>query len=182
MKNIEAEKKEEQFKSLIRAEESAALARFRSEDFESHVRRRITVSPKEKARPFGRMLARPVWIAAAGGILLIAVGISLLRRPAPKPDLARSIEGILRLAPDFRALEVGLGARSRGSEAAAAAPDASNLAALIVGGMSSAATRSAEPGAEVMRKSRETRPLSLEEIYRIVTVDKSIERVLMLVS
>jgi hypothetical protein len=183
MKNIEPEKKEDPLESLIRGEENAALARFRSEDFESHVRRRIAaVSPEEKARPLGRMLARPVRVAVAGGILVIAVGIALLRRPAPKPDLARSIEGILRMGPRIEVLEPGSLARARIPDATAAAPDANNLAALIAGGMSSGAARSAERADAVPRRFSGARPLSLEEIYRIVSVDKSIERVLMLVS
>lgn len=183
MKNVEPGKKEEPFESLIRAEENAALARFRAGDFESNVRRRIADAPRaETEHPFGRILARPFWIAVAGGILLIAVGVAVFRRPAPKPDLARSIEDILRLAPGIEALEAGLLARSRVPEEAAVAPDTDNLAALIAGSLSSGAARSAEHGNAVPRRPRETRPLSLEEIFRIVSVDKSIERVLMLVS
>ena len=183
MRNIEPKENGQAFEALIRSEEDAALARFRSEDFESKVRRRIAAaSPGENDRPIGRIFTRPVWIAAAAGILLIAVGIAVLHRPAPRPDLARSIEGILRLAPGIEALEAGLWAGGGETETVSAAPDARNLAALLIGGMSSAAARSAAAGADVPRKSREARPLSLEEMYRIVSVDKSIERVLMLVS
>jgi len=183
MKNVEPVKKEEPFESLIRAEENAALARFRAGDFEAEVRKRIGRARRVKPeRPFGRILARPAWIAAAGGMLLIAVGFALLRRPAPKPDLARSIEGIFRMAPEIDALEAGSSAHIRIPEATAAAPDANNLAALIAGSMSSGAARSAGQGDAAPRKPRGTRPLSLEEIYRIVSVDKSIERVLKLVS
>jgi hypothetical protein len=182
MRNIEPEKQEGSFESLIRAEESAALARFRAGDFEADVRKRIAGAPRvERERPFGRILARPAWIAIAAGILLIAVGLALFRRPAPKPDLARSIEDILRLAPEIDTLEAGFSAGGRAPEATAVAPEADNLAALIARSRSFGEARSSGRGESVPRK-REIRPLSLEEIYRIVSVDKSIERVLMLVS
>jgi hypothetical protein len=183
MKNIEPGKKEESFESLIRAEENAALARFRAKDFEANVRRRIgDASQGETERPFCRIMARPAWITVAGGILLIAVGFIVFRRPAPKPDLARSIEDILRLAPGIEALEAGFSAGGRALEATAAAPDANKLAALIAWSMRSGAAPSAGSNEAVPRKPREMRPLDLEEVYQILFIDKSIERVLTLVT
>jgi hypothetical protein len=183
MKNVEPEKKEEPFESLIRAEENAALARFRERDFEAGIRRRIrSASWTEPERPFGRIFARPGWIAVAGGILLIAVGVAVFRRPAPKSDLARSIEDILRLAPGIEALEAGFSAGGRALEATAAAPDANKLAALIVGNRNLGAARSPRRIDATSEKPREIRPLGLEEVYQILFIDKSIERVLTLVT
>ena len=179
----EQQKREGSFEPLIRAEESAALARFRAGDFEAAVWQGIgRASRAEKNGRLGPIWARPVWIAIAAGILLIAVGLAVFWRPGPKPDLARSIEDTLRLATGIEALEAGLSAPRPTPEAAPAAPDANNLAALIAGNRNFGTVQSPQRVEAASQKRQEIRPMSLEEVYRILFIDKSIERVLTLVT
>ena len=159
------------------------MARFRAGDFEAAVWRRIgRASRAERKGPLGPIWARPVWIAVAGGILIVAVGLAVFRRPAPKPDLAQSIEDTLRLATGIEALEAGSSAPGPTPEAAPAAPDANNLAALIAGNRNFGTVQSPQRVEAASQKRQEIRPMSLEEVYRILFIDKSIERVLTLVT
>jgi len=183
MRDAEPEKTDELFASLIDAETDAALARFRSGNFEAnvwkHVKDAARSSPKS---PFAPILARPVWGGIAAGILVIAVGFALFHRPVPRVDLARSIEDGLRLAPGIEALEAELSAPDRKPVAEPDAPDAIRLAAVIAGNRDAGGARSTGRGEEISLKKRGLRPLSLEEIYKIVSIDKSIERVLTFVT
>jgi hypothetical protein len=183
MKNAQPEKKAETVETLIAAEVDAALGRFRAGNFKAEVRKRIEREERTTPwRPSRALLARPASVAAAAVILVIVAALVVLRRPAPRPNFARSIEDILRLAPGIKALEAGSMAPRPSSEETPAASDAVHLAALIAGSRTSEAPPPSG-GIEIpARRPLRIRPLSLEEIYKIVSVDKSIERVLTFVT
>lgn len=183
MTNDKPEAKDGSLESLIGAEADAALARFRSGDFEADIRKRIEKAPRTKPQPrYVPILIRPVWAAIAASLFVIALGFALFYRPAPRADLARSIEKMLRLAPGIETLEAGFSAPDRTPRAVSDVPDAIHLAAVIAGSANPSPAQPSGRDEAAPQKLRDVRPLSLEEIYKILSIDKSIERVLALIT
>ncbi len=181
MKNVKPEGMGSTLEALIRAEEEASLARFRAGDFEAEVRKRVEAADGSKTESRPRGLRRPAWAlaGAAAGVLIVAAGLLLLRSPDGPSAMVRSIEQSLTGAPGIEALAADRSVGRDASESAPGESDAVHLAAALASG------RTGGTGSTESRRTAprpDARPLSLEEIYKIVMVDKSIERALSLIT
>jgi hypothetical protein len=163
----------------VAAEESAALARFRASDFEGSVRRRLARSGAVEARrPLFPSITPAGWGAIAGGLAACAlIAALLLPPPAELADIGDQIA---------RCLETNPGVLSQGWEAGPStgtdpAVEPSRLSSILTGLMGD---RSPDPGAPAAPAPRRSfgRPLSLEEMFKILVIDRSVERALALVS
>jgi len=183
MKNDEPRAKDVSLESMIETEAEAAVDRFRKGNFEAALRARIgEIGREEQRHPRRPVLSLPAWSGIAAGLLIVAVGFALFYRPAPKANLARSIEKALRLAPGIEGLEAGLSDPGQTPATVPDALDAVHLAAALAAGARSGDAGPAGKESAPPRGPGNVRPLSLEEIYKIVSIDKSIERVLALIT
>jgi hypothetical protein len=157
---------------LITAEADEALEKFRSGDFAEKVRTRIEsveLPPKKRFAPLsGRFW--PTWAAIAGGIVIAAAVLFWSKATGPGPDMAAVIESFIRLEPAVRAVE-----------SPAPSPPAI-VSALLAGRQSAIPPKRTAPDANAPVRVGRPAPLGLEEMYKILFVDKSIERVLALMS
>jgi hypothetical protein len=169
---------------VIAAETERALARFRTKDFAADVQKRIAAGSPPKKRRFRILGAvpRPVWIAFA--VAIVAGAGLLLLSPGRKqrPQMASTIERLLLHLPDWDKAE-SPSDLPRDDEAGVFSPmQTAIVQALLAGRKSAAATppafQEAKPAGEVKRLP----PLGLEEMYKILFIDKSVERVLALIS
>lgn len=163
---------------LIRAEEEDALARFRAIDFGTAVQQRIEETRRPEAEPrIASIRRRPAWAGLAAAFAIAAAGVIMLLRPAPGSELIRSIESVLRSTTLGEKREA-LPSSSRPIPGGSPAPGAVTFGALIADRLGASSAPSPDDGAK--EKPESVRPLSLEEIYKIAIVDRSIERVLKL--
>jgi hypothetical protein len=167
---------------LIAAEEKEALARFRAGDFRSQIENRLKSAADHKRQPFHpRLVIQPVW---AGVAVLIILGTAILPRilhQRPRPDFAPTMENVLRLMPGFLAIEDSVPLPSEMRASATSSWEKTIAAALSRPAAEAAKSqiRSPESNSGQIRRGR---PLSLEEIYKILFMEKSVERVLSLIS
>jgi hypothetical protein len=168
---------------LIAREEEEALAKFRASDFRRRIEKKIQAASKQAIHhpPFHSIL-RPVWLLPVLAILSGSVLFVLIIHRTPQPDIAAAIEDVLRRTPGVQAIEnKPVGKADTGNMSAS--PMEKTMAAVFYQvikntALNQAQIKNSEPPATVL----EARPLSLEEIYKILFVDKSIERVLALIS
>jgi hypothetical protein len=168
---------------LIAAEEENALARFRASHFEDRLRSRIVTGLARRSRPPGfRAGLRPVWISAVGLVVLGSlVLVFLLHRPQV-PRSVITVEIALRHLPGIQALEMqppgGLDITSLSDS-----PLDQSIAIFLSTWIRPERTppvgdrRPAVPSFNPDRK-----PLDLQELYDWLIMNKSVERVLTLVS
>jgi hypothetical protein len=172
-------KDEAKIRELIEAEEIAALERFRS----SHFPERLVIEIRSAAMllsrpsPF-RAIQRPIWISAAVAVLLgSAALLSLLRRP-PAPNGSLIVENFLRKLPGIKAIE------NRPETLPAASPvTVSFLDKALAAFMANPQTSlSASPDPRHQRGfasiDPKAEPMDLRDIYDILIINKSVERVL----
>jgi len=168
---------------LIEAETQGALSKFLAEDFEAKVRARIPAVPSRKRSVLTpRRRALPAWIAAAA---LILVGVALLLLPPEKkqgPQMASTIEHLLRQAPGMGGVIDLAAARLQVEEDRFSPAESAIVSALLAGRQSAAAPRKSAPKTKSSDEAKRPRPLGLEEMYKILFIDKSVERVLTLIS
>jgi len=167
---------------LIAAEEKEALARFRAGDFRAHIENKLKSAADQKRPPFhSRLVIQPVW---AGAAVLIILGTAILPRilnQRPRPDFAPAVENVLRLMPGFQAIEgfVRLPSEMRASPASSWEKTIADALSRASPGVSPNQGRTPEPRTGQLPG---TRPLGLEELYRLLFMEKSVERVLALIS
>jgi hypothetical protein len=183
MKDRPSEILDESLERLIDAEVDSALAKFKSGDFEGDVRRKIREIPERK-NILARLRALPgaVWMAIAA--IVFAGGLTLLVHPQKTPgtDVALIIENVLRQT-------LGSQDQERREPEPLQAPE--EISSPLNGQIMTALTRvrqnsrsSLLPGGgqAPTGKVQRLRPMTLEETYRILFIDKSIERALALIS
>lgn len=168
---------------LIDVEVSAALAKFRSGDFDAAVRKNIGEMKIQKSgiSP-SRGLRRPVWIAAGLGLLAGILTLTILFQKSPRPDMAQAIKNALQRAPGILALERHPSERLLAREEIPSFLNNEIQSALRLRRRKPAQAGPSEEDAATPGKIQNLRPLTLEEIYKILVIDKSVERVLALIS
>lgn len=168
---------------LIAAEEGDALSKFRASHFEDRLRRRIKVDLAQPSRPPAlRAALRPVWISAAVLIVLGGAALVVLRSRIPAPQSAVTVENALRLLPGIRAIEEQWPRRVDIAPLPSSSLDQS-IAAVLSTGIKLDGTPpipDRHPAARSFDPDR--KPLDLQELYELLMMNKSIERVLTLVS
>jgi hypothetical protein len=167
---------------LIAAEEKEALARFRAGDFRSRIENRLKSAAGQKRPPFhSRRIIRPAWAGAAALIILGTAILPRILHQRPRPDFAPSVESVLRLMPGFQAIEgsAALSSEMRVSTASSWEKTIADALSRRSAGVSLSQGRTPESRAGQIRRGR---PLGLEEIYKILFMEKSVERVLSLIS
>jgi len=170
---------------LIEAEGKAALAKFHSSRFEDRLERRIrAVSARPRRAAIFRAVPRPAWIPLAVLILIGGVAMALLLRRNPGVDGRTAIEAALRRMPVMLDIE---SAKKFRPVSGFASPPSSTVEKRIAAVLA----RSAEkPGAPDAPRRAEgfppikslTKPMDLEELYGILVIDRSVERVLTAIS
>jgi hypothetical protein len=183
MKDRPPEIYDESLERLIEAEVDSALAKFRSGNFERDVRQRIREIPERK-RVLDRLRALPgtVWMAIAA--ILFACGLVLLIHPQKTPgtDLAIIIENVLSQTLGSRAQERGEPEPLQAPEEIASPMNGQIMTALMRVRQNSRSTLFPSRGQVSASKGQRLRPMTLEETYRILFLDKSIERAFALIS
>jgi hypothetical protein len=171
---------------LIDAEVDAALAKFRTSDFEPRLRQKARAESEGRSVS-ARLRTLPVWAWPAAAAVVFSCGLILLssltssRRP-PLPDLAVTVENILRRAPGYHALERGEAGLPRAVEESPSPMNVQVRTALLKARRSAASMPLTDEARASSGKSSKRRPMTLEEIYRVLFLDRSIERVLALTS
>ena len=171
---------------LIDVEVNAALARFRKGDFESRLRQKAREGNEGRSAPV-RLRALPAWAWPAAAAVVFACGFILItsltssRRP-PRPDLAITVENILRQAPGYQALEREGVVSPRATQERLSPLNGRILTALLTVRQGPASIPLSDEVPASAGKGFKRRPMTLEEIYRILFIDRSIERVLALTS
>jgi len=168
---------------LIDAEVGRALDTFRAGDFEADIRRRIRErGGREGAPARPRALQVTAWVATAA--ILLAGGMILLThvRRTPRAGLGVAIETVLRRAPGSLILEWEASRFPRAAEETSRPMNGQILTALMKAHHSSASISLPDKAGASPGTGRRLRPMTLEETYRILFIDRSIERVLALTS
>jgi len=179
MRNPPPEIENDRIQRLIAEEENTALAKFRACDFEANVRKRIAEIPARKSGPsFRQILPIPAWVAIAVGLLFTGLVVVFLSQKTPRSNMAHTIEAVLGQTDGFLAKRYDAAERRQpGGEVVSAAD---NFLTDVLRNASSA--RNPASPLPAPAKTPRVKPLRLEEIYRILFIDKSIERVLTLIS
>jgi hypothetical protein len=180
MRNPPPEIEKDKIRRLIAAETDPALAKFRKIDFEANVRKRIGEIPARKSGiSFGRILPIPVWVAIAAVLLVAGIVVVSVFQKTPRPNMAQTIEAVLGKTDGFLARRYDVIERSQpDGDVGLAAGD--NFLAAALRNASSAQNHA--PQSPAPAKTPRVRPLRLEEIYKILFIDKAIEHVLTLIS
>jgi hypothetical protein len=170
----------ELIREIIGAEEKDALARFRGSGFEAKVRAKLAAAPaagRGRARIFG--LSPAAWGGLAGGAAACAlIAALLLPRPATGGDIGARIALVLARNPGVFHQDAGT---AGGAEPAGMPSSLSVILTGIVAGRESDAGPAVKEAAATVRRKAE-RPLSLEEMFKILVIDRSVERALALIS
>jgi hypothetical protein len=171
---------EDAMEELIEAQLEAALARFRASHFRERLERRIqpAVTPTSHTSLL-RAVPRPVWVLTAFVILLGGSFLvdRFLRTPAP--GASPTIETFLRQLPGMQAIEN----RPRPVSGPETLPP-SLLEKQVASALASAAPPTRMPpesepcGTPLSLIRRQAKPLALQELYDILILDRSVERVL----
>ncbi|MDP2913994.1 MAG: hypothetical protein Q8O91_00920 [Candidatus Aminicenantes bacterium] len=169
---------------LIDAEVNDSLSKFRSGDFEAHVRSSLRgMTAQKSGRKFETVIFRPFWIAAALVLLAGAMAILILFPKTPRAAMAQAIESVLQQTPGILALENRNLEGSREAESTIPDPIGSRIReALMSGRRDSDSPPLPGEGLTSPGIGRKTRPMTIEETYKILIIDKSIERVFALIS
>ena len=167
---------------IIAEEQRAALTRFRASSFEAGIQERIdAIPPAERRRGIGAYLSPAGWGAVAGGLAACALLLAILLPPAAeKADIARSIERFLERNPEVLVQLSGTSGIGGGLDPAGNA--SSGLSAILAGIRGERNTSVEQKRIGPLVSGPFGRPLSLEEMYKILFIDMSIERVLALIS
>jgi len=183
MKDSPSEIHDESLERLIDAEVDSALAKFRSGNFERDVRRKIREIPQRK-HVLARLRALPGAVRMAIAAILFAGGLILLIHPQKTPgtDVAIVIENVLRQTLGSQAQERGEPEPLQALEEVSSPMNGQIMTALMRVRQNSASTLLPGRGQAPASQGQRLRPMTLEETYRILFIDKSIERALALIS
>jgi hypothetical protein len=182
MENHKSDTTDKLIDNLIAAEEKEALARFRAGDFRSRIENRLISAADQKHPPFySRLIIRPAWAGAAVVIILGTAVLFRIVHQKPQPLFAPTVENALRLMPGFRAIEGSppLSPEMRVATASSWEKTIGDALSRRSAGVSLNRSGTPEPRTGGISGSR---PLGLAEIYRMLFMEKSVERVLSLIS
>lgn len=184
MKDRDEDLKHDSIDHLIQTEVDGALDRFRPGDFEAKVRRNIRGITAEKSlRAFAHGFPHPFWIAAALGLLSGVMAILIVFHKTPRAAMAQAIESILQQTPGILALENRDLEGSRAEEPMISSPMNIRIQKALIGGhQESGETPLPREESMPSGEGRRTRPMTIEETYKILIIDKSIARVFALIS
>jgi hypothetical protein len=179
----ERKTEDDAIRELIEAEEKPALDRFRASHFEERLEQRIKSASGPARRPsLSRAIPRPVWVLLAALILLGGALLTFRFRRTPASDGRAAVEAALRQLPGMQAIE-----KEPRPVSDLSSPPTSLLEKGIIAALSSPNVQSG--AAPIPRRNRgfvainpRREPLDLEELYNILVVNKSVERVLTLIS
>jgi len=177
MKSAKDKPLPEDVRRLIEAEEDAALARFRSDDFAGRVAKAVTANgDRASARAGAHRIPRWAWAAAAVfGLAAIVAYLAFPKRgPSPfEPGTARAAS--VRL-PGLDGLDAW--ARDAALEPAPLSPAAGGFAAVLAGLTTRARATDAVEPASMAPAPR----LGLEKLMEILIRDRAVEKALSLAS
>jgi hypothetical protein len=164
---------------LIKAEEEAALGRFRTSRFPERLGENLRTRGTQPGRPaFFPAISRPIWISAAALLLVAGTLLSLRPFKAPASNGTMTVASFLRQLPGMQVIE------KTPQISEFSFPPGSALGEEINAALSGP---NAQPGA-VPTLGRDSafimidpkiKPMGLEELYNILIVNKSVERVLL---
>jgi hypothetical protein len=183
MKDHPPETTDKSFERLIKAEVDSALARLRTGNFEADVQRRIRERTGRKGG-LPRLRAFPAWAWMATAVIVFAGLLILVTHPRTTPPrgLAVVIENVLSQAPGSRAPEREWSEPRRGAAEFSAPINGQIVTALMRARQGAASVPRTDKAQVANGKGQRPRPMTLEEVYRILFIDRSIERVLALTS
>ncbi len=178
------ERNHDSIERLIDAEIDDSLNKFRSGDFEAHVRRSLRgMTAQKSGRKFATVIFRPLWIAAALVLLAGAMAILILYSKTPKAAMAQAIESVLQQTPGILARENRDLEGSRAAEPTILDPLNRRIRQMLtIGRRDSESPPLPGEGTTSPGIERKMRPMTIEETYKILIIDKSIERALALIS
>ncbi len=182
MTRADKKNEEETIKELIEAETESGLTQFRASEFRTRLQKRI---PSASTTPFRssffRLIPRPVWVSMA---VLFLFGALLTYRflRAPEPKASLTVENFLRQLPGMQAIEkeprqlYDLVSRptsyfENGFAVVISNPHAQSSGEIIP-----------RPDHGFLAINLKTEPMHLEELYGILILNKSVERVLTAIS
>jgi hypothetical protein len=168
---------------LIRAEEEDALRKFRASDFQARLEKRIQKKEGEKHRlSFFRQNPKLIWGAAG---LLLAAGVIVflaIPRHAPSEVTVKTLENVLSQMPGFQAIERQPSVNLNSQTIPPAPLEAFFAFVLSQLEKEKASIEFAETASPNPYEGRKAPPLDLQKKYEILIIEKSIERVLSLIS
>jgi hypothetical protein len=168
---------------LIAAEEKESLAAFRASDFEAKVRKKVQDVSGRKGHPSPRRAApAAAWVRAAAVMLAGAVILLTLAKKEPGPTMTQMITDILSQTQPNRILADHAPAETAPQSEAASPMERRILAALRAGAQGPEAERLSGRSARPASIKPGSGSLSLEETYKILIIDKAVERFLSLIS
>jgi hypothetical protein len=183
MRNRTDETKTDVIEKLIAMEEEDSLVKFRASDFGTKIRRSVRDSVEGKER-FSRWREAPAaaWVSLASVILISAVVVLIIPQKTPGPNMAQMIADVLGQSPPIRALADDAPAETAPQNEVASPMERRILSALLAwiqGPESDRLSGQSTRPASIKPKSG---PLSLEETYKILNIDKAVERFLTLMT
>lgn len=168
---------------LIAAEEEDALARCRATHFEDRLRGKIAAGLALPSRPRAfRAALRPVWISAlALAVLGSLVFVFLPHRPGVSRS-AMTVESALRQLPGIQAIEKQEPGDLDMISLSDSPLDQSIARVLSTGIRPDETPPAGDRHSAVPSFDPDKKPLDLQELYDLLMMNKSVERVLTLVS
>ena len=183
MRNRTDEIKTQVIEKLIAMEEEESLAKFRASDFEAKARKRIGgISGRKGRSSLWRTVPAAAWVSLAAVMLAGTVILLILPKKAPGPDMAQMIADILVQSPPIRVPADHAPAETAPQNEVASPMGRKILSVLLGGSQNSESDRSLNRSSPPTSAQPKSRSLSLEETYKILIIDKAVERFLALIS
>lgn len=166
---------------LIAEEKEVALRRFRAGDFSSRVR--ALTQAKRKGRSLSSLRLRIPLAAWGGAALLVVLGIIaffIFTPRTPQTSATQTIENFLRQTPAVQGLTRSQEFSTKEVETGASRFKESIVMALSSSGRNQLSEKTGQDKLVPDSRSPQMPHLDLENMYRILIREKSIERVLSL--
>ncbi len=167
---------------LIAMEEEESLARFRASDFETKVRTKVRqLSGREGRHSLRRAVPTAAWVSLAAVMLAGAVILVILPKKTSGPDMAQMIADVLRQTPRIQTMKENARIETAPENKVASPMEQGFRSVLLAGIQSPGSDRSLNPNSPPASAKPKSRFLSLEETYKILVIDKAVERFLALI-
>jgi hypothetical protein len=166
-------------RELVKAEEEAAMASFRTGHFRERLEETLRAADGPPSRqPLLRSVPRPVWVSAAALMLATGALLSLWLFRPPASDGSLTVASFLRQLPLMQAIEKAPSQIAEFSSLPGSILEKKIIAALSGPDAQPGVAPTGGRNGAFMTINPETRPMGLEELYNILIVNKSVERVL----
>jgi hypothetical protein len=178
MTNDDRESRPDAIERLIADEDAEALVEFRTRDFPDLVERRIAEAGRRRRPAFSGRFLRPVTVVAAAVLACAVIAYLVLPHGSSVNESAamiqRALQGMPGLQPPDKA---AAGDADAGSASGSASP--LSFAAVLASAYGEITAGEREgAGASDPAGERRAPRLSLREKYKILIIEKSVERVL----